>query len=159
MADGRDSESSAILKYILDDLGEIKIILLQQDDVQESVGNTLIQNYVEEIKLHFDGDIAGVKFYIEKSLNELKKIFTREYIKMTSTKNTLDILKFYRNGNNQFREQVKDLREILNGTVKVLQNLHKNKRNQSSMTPPNLSVKVNESRYRKCGATPTFSKN
>ena len=118
MADGLDSESSAILKYILDDLGEIKIILLQQDDVQESVGNTLIQNYVEEIKLHFDGDIAGVKFYMEKSLNELKKIFTREYIKMTSTKNTLDILKFYRNGNNQFREQVKDLCEILNGIVK-----------------------------------------
>ena len=159
MADERDSESSAILKYILDDLGEIKIILLQQDDVQESVANTLIQNYVEEITLHFDGDIAGVKFYMEKSLNELKKIFTREYIKMTSTKNTLDILKFYRNGNNQFREQVKDLREILNGIVKVLQNLHKNKRNQSSMTPPNLSVKVNESRYKKCGATPTFSKN
>ena len=43
MADGRDSKSSATLKYILDDLlsknrdEEIKIILSQQDDVEETV--------------------------------------------------------------------------------------------------------------------------
>ena len=36
----------------------------------------------------------------------------------------LGILEFYRNDNNQLREQVKDLHEILNGIVKVLQNLH-----------------------------------
>ena len=59
MADGRDSQSSATLKNILDDLisnntdEELKIILSQQDNVEETVGNTLAQKYVEEIKLHF----------------------------------------------------------------------------------------------------------
>ena len=62
----------------------------------------------------------------------------REYVNMTSTKDVLDILEHYKNDNNQLREQVKDLHEILNGIVKVLQNLHQNKQNESSMTPPNL---------------------
>ena len=44
MADGRDNESSAALKNILDDLlsnksdEEIKIILSQQDNVEGTVG-------------------------------------------------------------------------------------------------------------------------
>ena len=41
-------------------------------------------------------------------------------------------------------EQVKDLHEILNGIVRVLQNLHQNKQNQSSITPPNLSVNIDK---------------
>ena len=49
---------------------------------------------------------------------------------MTSTKDTLDILEFYRNDINQLREQVKDLYKILNKIVKILQNLHQNKQNQ-----------------------------
>ena len=85
-----------------------------------------------------------MKFYIKKSLNELKKNFTREYANMTSTKDTLDILEFYRNNNNQLKEQVKNLHEILNGIAKVLQNLHQNKQNQSSMSPPNLSVNTDK---------------
>ena len=138
MADGRDSESSATLKNILDDLlsnktdKEINIILSQQDNEEETVGNTLAQKCVEKIKLHFDHQIAGMKFYMENSLNELKKNFAREYANMTSAKDTLDILEFYRNYNNQLREQVKDLHEILDGMVKVLQNLHQNKQNHSS---------------------------
>ena len=63
---------------------------------------------------------------------------------MTSTKDVLDILELYKNDNNQLREQVKDPHEILNGIVKVLQNLHQNKQIQSSMTPPNLSVNINK---------------
>ena len=81
---------------------------------------------------------------MEKSLNEFKKNFRREYANMNSTKDTVDILEFYRNDNNQLREQVKDLHEILNGVVKILQNLHQNKQNQSSMTPPNLSVNIDK---------------
>ena len=83
-----DGKSSATLNNILDDLlsnntvEEIKIILPQQDNVEETVGNTLAEKYVEEIKLHFDGQIAGMKFYMEKSLNELKKNFKREYANM-----------------------------------------------------------------------------
>ena len=52
MADGRDSESSATLKNILDDVlrnntdEEIKTILSQQDNVEETVGNTFAQKYV-----------------------------------------------------------------------------------------------------------------
>ena len=65
----------------------------------------------------------GMKFYMRKSLNKLKKNFMREYFNMTSTKDVLDILEHYKNDNNQLREQVKDLHEILNGIVKVLQNL------------------------------------
>ena len=57
---------------------------------------------------------------------------------------TLDILDFYRNDNNQLGEQVKDLHEILNSIVKVLQNLRQNKQNQSTMTPPNLSVNIDK---------------
>ena len=57
---------------------------------------------------------------------------------------TLDILEFYRNDNNQLGEQVKDLHGILNSIVKVLQNLHQNKQNQSTMTPPNLSVNIDK---------------
>ena len=49
---------------------------------------------------------------------------------MTSTKDTLDILEFYRNDINQLSEQVKDPYEILNKIVKILQNLHQNKQNQ-----------------------------
>ena len=82
--------------------------------------------------------IAGMKFYMEKSLIELKKNFVRENANMTSTKDLLDILELYKNDDNQLREQVKDLPEMLNGIVEVLQNLHQNKQNQSSMTPPNL---------------------
>ena len=55
----------------------------------------------------------------------------REYANMTSTKDVLDILELYKNDNNQLRKQVKDLHEILNGIVKVLQNLHQNKQNQA----------------------------
>ena len=54
-----------------------------------------------------------MKFYMENSSNELKKNFTREYVNMTSAKDTLDILEVYRNDNNQLREQVKDLHETL----------------------------------------------
>ena len=67
-----------------------------------------------------------------------------EYANMTSTKDVLDILELYKNDNNQLRKQVKDLHEILNGIVKVLQNLHQNKQNQSSMTSPNLSVNIDK---------------
>ena len=73
-ADGGGSESTATLKNVLDDIltnntdEEIKIILSQQDNVEESLGNTLAQQYVEEIKLHLDEQIAGMKFYMEKSL-------------------------------------------------------------------------------------------
>ena len=56
---------------------EINIILSQQDNVQETVGNTLTQKYAEEIKLYFDEQIVDMKFYMEKSLNELKKIHGR----------------------------------------------------------------------------------
>ena len=56
----------------------------------------------------------------------------------------LGILEFYRNDNNQLREQVKDLHEILNGIVKVTQNLHQNKKNQSSFTLLNLSENSRE---------------
>ena len=56
---------------------EIKIILSHQNNVEETVGNALAQKYVEEIKLHFDEQIAGIKFYMEKSLNELKKNFMK----------------------------------------------------------------------------------
>ena len=57
MPDRRGIQSSAT---ILDDLlsnntdnEEIKI-LSQQDNVEETLGNTLAQKYVQEIKLHFD---------------------------------------------------------------------------------------------------------
>ena len=70
---------------------------------------------------------------MEESLNELKKNFMREYANKTSKNDTLDILEFYKSDNNQLREQVKDLHEILNKIVKVLQNLHQNKQNQLSM--------------------------
>ena len=63
---------------------------------------------------------------------------------MSSTKDTVDILEFYRNNNNQFREQGKDLYKILNGIVKFLQNLNQNKQNQASITPLNLSVNINK---------------
>ena len=54
-----DSKSSATLKNILDDSlsnntdEEIKIILSQQDNIEETVGNTLVQKYVEEIFFSF----------------------------------------------------------------------------------------------------------
>ena len=53
----------------------------------------------------------------------------------------LDILELYKSGDNQLREQVKYLQEILNAIVKVLQNLYQNKQNQSSMAPPNFLCK------------------
>ena len=133
-----DSKSSATLKRFLDDLHsnntdeEIKIILSQ------------LFKYVEEIKLHFDEQIAGIKFYMEKSLNELKKNFMREYANMNSTKDMLDILELYKNDDSQLREQLKDLQEILDGIVKVFKNLNQNKQNQSSMTPPNRSVHIDK---------------
>ena len=68
---------------------ERKIFLLQQDKVEETVDNTLAQKYVEDIQLHFDEKIAGMKFYIEKNLNKLNKNFKREYTNMTSTKDTV----------------------------------------------------------------------
>ena len=120
-----DVQSSATLSNTLDDLlsnntdEEIKIILSQQDNVEETAGSTLAQKYIKDIKLHFDEQIAGMKFYMEKCLNELKKNFKREYANMTSAKDTVDILELYRNDNNQLREQVKDLHGILNGIVKV----------------------------------------
>ena len=82
--------------------------------------------------------IAGMKFYMEKSLIELKKNFVKENANMTSTKDLLDILELYKNDDNQLREKVKDHPESINGIVEVLQNLHQNKQNQSSETPPNL---------------------
>ena len=133
-----DSKSSATLKKFLDDLHsnntdeEIKIILSQ------------LFKYVEEIKLHFDEQIAGIKFYMEKSLNELKKNFMREYANMNSTKDMFDILELYKNDDSQLREQLKDLQEILDGIVKVFKNLNQNKQNQSSMTPPNRSVHIDK---------------
>ena len=54
-----------------------------------SIFFTLAQKYVEDIQLHFDEKIAGMKFYIEKNLNELNKNFKREYTNMTSTKDTV----------------------------------------------------------------------
>ena len=48
------------------------------------------------------------------SLNELENNFTRKYANMTSTKDALDILEFYKNDNNQLWEQVKELHEISN---------------------------------------------
>ena len=87
-----DSKSSATLKKNLDNIlsnntnDDIKIILSQTDNVEETVGNTLAQKYVEEIKLHFEEQIAGMKFSMGKSLNELKKNFMREYANMTSTR-------------------------------------------------------------------------
>ena len=83
-----------------------------------------------------------MKFYMEKSLNELKKNFMREYANMTSTKDVLDILERHENDNHQLREQVQDLHEILNGIMKVLQNLHQNKQYQSSMTPVNIDKNI-----------------
>ena len=120
MADKRDSEIFATLKNILDDSltnntdEEIKNILSQQDNVEETVGNTLAQKYVEAIRLDFDEQTAGMKFYMKKSLNKLKKNFMREYANMTSRKDTLDILKFCKNDNNQLRKRVKDFHDILN---------------------------------------------
>ena len=76
-----DSKTFATLKNSLDNLlsndtgEEIKIILSQQDNVEETVPNTLTQKSVEEIK--FDEQIAGMKFCMENSLNELKKNFKR----------------------------------------------------------------------------------
>ena len=117
MADERDSESSATLKNTLDDLlsnnteEEIKNILSQQDNVETAVGNILAQKYFEEIKSYI---MTCMKLYIENSLKKPQKNFNREYVNITSTKDTLDILEFYRSDNNQLREQVKDLHEILN---------------------------------------------
>ena len=55
-----DRKRSATLKIFLDDLlsnnayEEIKIILPQLDNVEETVGNCLAQKFGAEIKLHFD---------------------------------------------------------------------------------------------------------
>ena len=84
-----DSKSSATLKKKLNDLPsnntdeEIKIILSRPDNVEKTVGNTLTQKYVEEIKLYFGEQVAGMKFYMENSLNELKKNFLTEYANAT----------------------------------------------------------------------------
>ena len=92
-----DSKSSATLKKKLDNIlsnntnDDVKIILSQPDNVEETVGNTLAQKYVEEIKLHFEEQIAGMKFCMEKSLSELKKNFMREYANMTSTRDVFQI--------------------------------------------------------------------
>ena len=66
-----DSKPSATLKKFFDDLlsngtdEEIKIILSQQDNGEETVDNYLAQISVEEIKLHFHEQIADVKFYMD----------------------------------------------------------------------------------------------
>ena len=84
-----DSKSSATLKKKLNDLPsnntdeEIKIILSRPDNVEKTVRNTLTQKYVEEIKLYFGEQVAGMKFYMENSLNELKKNFLTEYANAT----------------------------------------------------------------------------
>ena len=61
MTDGRDSENSATLNNTDE---EIKVILSQQDNLEETVGNTLLQKYVEETKLYFNEQIAVMKFYM-----------------------------------------------------------------------------------------------
>ena len=61
MTDGRDSGNSATLNNTDE---EIKVILSQQDNVEETVGNTLLQKYVEETKLYFNEQIAVMKFYM-----------------------------------------------------------------------------------------------
>ena len=68
MGEERDSESSTRLKNISDDLlsnntnEEIKIILSQQGNVRENVGNTLAHKHVEGITLHFDQQITESNF-------------------------------------------------------------------------------------------------
>ena len=64
IADGRDSESFATLKNILDDL--LSKNTSEEIKVKETLDNTLAQKYVEEIKLHFNKQIPSMKFYIEK---------------------------------------------------------------------------------------------
>ena len=61
MTDGRDSGNSATLNNTDE---EIKVILSQQDNVEETVGNTLLQKDVEETKLYFNKQIAVMKFYM-----------------------------------------------------------------------------------------------
>ena len=61
MTDGRDSGNSATLNNTDE---EIKVILSQQDNVEETVGNTLLQKYVEETKWYFNEQIAVMKFYM-----------------------------------------------------------------------------------------------
>ena len=46
---------------------------MQPDNVDKTVGNTFAQKYVEDIKLHFDEQIAGMNFHVEKSLMNLKR--------------------------------------------------------------------------------------
>ena len=46
---------------------------MQPDNVDKTVGNTFAQKYVEDIKLHFHEQIAGMNFYVEKSLMNLKR--------------------------------------------------------------------------------------
>ena len=107
---------------------------MQPDNVDKTVGNTFAQKYVEDIKLHFDEQIAGMNFYVEKSLMNLKRTSWENTPKLLQRR--MCFLELYKNDNIQLRKQVKDLPEILNGTVKVLQNVHQNKQSQSSMTPP-----------------------
>ena len=64
IADGRDSESFATLKNILDDL--LSKNTSEEIKIKETLDNTLAQKYVEEIKLHFNKQIPSMKFYIEK---------------------------------------------------------------------------------------------
>ena len=70
-----------------------------------------------------------MNFFMEKCLNKLKKELQERICQYDFIEETVDILEFYRNNSNQLWEQVKDLHEILNGIVKVLQNLHQNKQN------------------------------
>ena len=70
-----------------------------------------------------------MNFFMEKCLNKLKKELQERIYQYDFIEETVDILEFYRNNSNQLWEQVKDLHEILNGIVKVLQNLHQNKQN------------------------------
>ena len=67
MADGRDSESFATLKNILDDL--LRKNTSEEIKIEETLENTLAQKYVEEVKLHFNKQIPSMKFYMEKRLN------------------------------------------------------------------------------------------
>lgn len=64
-----------------------------------------------------------MKIYMVNNFNELKKNFSREHANITSTKDMLDILEFYKNNNNQLSEQVKHFHGTLNGLVNIFQHL------------------------------------
>ena len=71
---------------------EIKIPLLQQDNVEETIATLQHRNMLK--KSNFNQQTAGMKFYMENSLNKLKSNFTREYANMTSKRICLIFLSF-----------------------------------------------------------------